>query len=121
MTDVVQPASTARREVLRVALGAGVGAIATMAVRASRAADANHVTIDNFAFTPKTLTVKVGTKVTWTNKDQTIHTIVCPQLKLKSDPLDTDDSFSYTFHTAGDYNYACGLHPYMKGQVIVAG
>jgi plastocyanin len=121
MTDVVQPAGKARREVLCVALGVGVGAIATMAVRVSRAADANHVTINDFAFTPKTLTVKAGTQVTWTNKDQTIHTIVCPQLDLRSDPLDTDDSFSYTFHTAGTYNYACGLHPYMKGQVVVAG
>jgi plastocyanin len=121
MADVVQPACKARREVLRVALGAGAGVIATLAVRASRAAGPNHVSIDNFAFMPKALTVKAGTKVTWTNKDQTIHTIVCPQLKLKSDPLDTDDSFSYTFQKAGTYNYACGLHPYMKGQVVVTG
>jgi len=121
MADVPQPASKARREVLRLALGAGAGVIATLAVRASRAADPDHVTIDSFAFTPKALTVKAGTKVTWTNKDQTIHSIVCPQLKLKSDPLDTDDSFSYIFQKAGTYNYACGLHPYMKGQVVVTG
>jgi len=117
----MQPARKARREILRVGLGAGAGMIATLAVRASRAADPNHITIDNFAFLPKALRVKAGTKVTWTNKDQTIHTIVCPQLKLKSDPLDTDDSFSYTFQKAGTYNYACGLHPYMKGQVVATG
>lgn len=121
MTDVVQPAGKVRREVLRAALGAGAGVIATMVVRAARAADSEHVTIDSFAFTPKTLTVKAGTKVTWTNKDQTIHTVVCPALKLKSDPLDTDDSYSFVFRTAGTYDYACSLHPYMKGRVVVTG
>lgn len=121
MTDVVQPAGKARREVLRVALGAGAGVLAWMVVRASRAGGSDHVTISNFAFLPKALTVKAGTKVTWTNQDETIHTVVCPQLKLKSEPLDTNDSFSYTFQTPGTYNYACSLHPYMKGQVVVTG
>ncbi len=121
MTDVVQPASKARREVLRVALGAGAGVIARLAVRTSRAADGNHVTIHSFAFTPQTLTVDVGTGVTWTNQDETIHSIVCPELKLRSNPLDTNDSFTYVFRKAGTYDYICGMHPYMKGQVVVRG
>lgn len=121
MTNIVQPAGKDRRELLRIALGAGVGVIATLAGRESRASDGNRITIHNFAFTPKTLTVKAGTTVTWTNQDQTVHSIVCPGLKLKSDPLDTNDSFSYVFRKAGNYEYSCGLHPFMKGQVVVMG
>jgi hypothetical protein len=52
MKGVVHPIRKARREVLRVALGAGAGVIATLAVRASRAADGNHITVHSFAFTP---------------------------------------------------------------------
>jgi plastocyanin len=121
MTDVVQPSSKARREVLRVALGAGAAVIARLAVRASRADDGNHITIHSFAFTPQTLTVKVGTTVTWMNQDETIHSIICPELKLRSNPLDTNDGFNYVFRKAGTYDYVCGLHPYMKGQVVVRG
>jgi plastocyanin len=119
MTNIAPPGHRARREVLRVAVGAGAGVIATLAMRASRAADDNHITINSFAFTPKKLTVKAGTTVTWTNQDQTIHSIVCPELKLRSTPLDTNDSFSYTFSKAGNYDYICGVHPFMKGQVVV--
>jgi plastocyanin len=119
MTNVVHLAGSARREVLRITFGAAVGVIATLAGREPRAADRNRITIHSFAFMPKTLTVKVGTTVTWTNQDQTIHSIVCPGLKLKSDPLDTNDSFSYVFREIGNYEYSCGLHPFMKGQVVV--
>jgi plastocyanin len=121
MTDVGQPDCKVRREVLRVALGAGVGVIARLAVGASRAADGSQITIHSFAFTPQTLTVDMGTTVTWTNQDETIHSIVCPELKLRSNPLDTNDSFNYVFRKAGTYDYICGVHPYMKGQVVVRG
>ena len=63
--------------------------------------------------------MKVGTTVTWTNHDDTIHSIVCLALKLRSKPLDTNDSFSYTFGKAGNYDYICGIHPHMHGQVVV--
>jgi plastocyanin len=63
--------------------------------------------------------VKVGATVTWVNHDDIPHSIVCPTLKLKSHPMDTDESFAIKFDQAGIYDYICGLHPHMHGQVIV--
>ncbi|HUK58200.1 MAG TPA: cupredoxin family copper-binding protein [Stellaceae bacterium] len=79
------------------------------------------VAIDNFAFGPATITVKRGTKVTWTNKDDEPHTVVAAgDDKLwRSPPLDTDDSFSFVFDKAGTYKYFCTIHPRMQGTVVV--
>jgi plastocyanin len=79
----------------------------------------SEIKIDNFSFTPATLTVPVGTKVTWTNHDDIPHNIVSSGQKFKSKAMDTDDSFSNTFNEAGTYEYFCGLHPKMVGRVIV--
>ena len=82
---------------------------------------ASEVKIDNFSFTPATLTVPVGTTVTWTNQDDIPHTVVStdePRL-FKSKALDTGDKFSFTFSKAGSYAYFCSLHPKMNGKVIV--
>lgn len=77
------------------------------------------VTIDNFSFSPQTLTVPVGATVKWTNHDDIPHNIVSSDQKFRSKPLDTNDSFSFTFDQAGTYQYFCGLHPKMVGKVIV--
>jgi plastocyanin len=76
------------------------------------------VMIDNFTFEPAQLTVKIGTTVTWTNRDDIPHTVVSAG-KFRSKTLDTDDSFSFTFTAAGDYTYFCSLHPHMKGTITV--
>jgi amicyanin len=79
------------------------------------------VTIDNFAFSPTTLTVKRGTTVTWTNKDDDVHTVKSdegPQA-FKSPALDTGDSFTVTFDKAGTYQYICSIHPHMQGKIVV--
>ena len=76
------------------------------------------VTIDNFTFAPAELTVKVGTTVTWTNHDDIPHTVASAG-KFRSKTLDTDDSFSFTFTTPGDYQYFCSLHPHMTGMIKV--
>ena len=76
------------------------------------------VTIDNFTFTPPELTVKVGDTVTWTNHDDIPHAIVSAG-KFKSKTLDTDNTFSFTFTSAGDYKYFCSLHPHMTGTIKV--
>jgi plastocyanin len=81
----------------------------------------NEVNINNFSFNPATLTVAAGTKVTWTNRDDDAHTIVnagSPPL-FKSAPLDTDDTFSFTFDKPGTYKYICSIHPFMSGTIIV--
>ena len=79
------------------------------------------VAIDDFAFGPGTITVKRGTTVTWTNKDDDAHTVVSaadPKL-WKSGALDTDDHFSFTFNDPGTYKYICSIHPRMQGTVVV--
>jgi plastocyanin len=80
-----------------------------------------EVKIDNFSFGPGTLTVAVGTTVTWTNRDDIPHTIVSTDdpKAFKSKVLDTDEKFSFTFSNAGTYPYFCSIHPKMTGKVIV--
>ncbi len=80
-----------------------------------------EVKIDNFSFTPTTLTVRVGTTVTWTNRDDIPHTVVSSEApkKFKSKVLDTDEKFSFTFKKAGSFSYFCSIHPKMTGKVVV--
>ena len=66
-----------------------------------------------------TLTVPVGTTVTWLNKDEDVHTVVSTTLAFRSPGLETDDAYSYTFTKPGEYQYFCTLHPLMTGKVIV--
>lgn len=86
----------------------------------NNSSDKYQVKIDNFSFTPTTLTVPVGTTVTWTNQDDVPHNIVSAEGKtLKSPVMDTDQKFSFTFTKAGTYSYFCGIHPKMTGKVVV--
>ena len=78
-----------------------------------------EVKIDNFSFTPQTLTIAVGTTVTWTNRDDIPHTVVSTDGVFKSKVRDTDETFSFTFTKAGTYPYFCSVHPKMTGQVVV--
>jgi plastocyanin len=79
-----------------------------------------EVKIDNFAFSPQTLTVAVGTTVRWVNRDDIPHTVVSDdKTAFKSKALDTDDKFSFTFTKAGTYPYFCSIHPKMTGKVVV--
>jgi amicyanin len=80
---------------------------------------ASSITIDNFSFTPKEITVAAGTTITWVNHDDVPHTVVNTEKKFKSKALDTDDQFSFTFTDAGTYSYFCSVHPIMTGKVIV--
>jgi plastocyanin len=80
-----------------------------------------EVKIDNFSFGPVTLTVPVGTTVTWINRDDIPHTVVSTDdsKTFQSKVLDTDEKFSFTFSKAGTYPYFCSIHPKMTGKVIV--
>jgi plastocyanin len=77
------------------------------------------VKIDNFVFSPQSITVPVGATVTWTNVDDIPHTAVSTDGVFKSKVMDTDEKFSYTFTKAGTYSYYCSVHPKMTGQVEV--
>jgi plastocyanin len=104
--------------IVAMLLGPIIGAM--LAFGAVAAQDAtNVITIDNFTFSPKELTVAVGTTVKWVNHDDIPHTIVEKKTTFRSKALDTDDSYSFTFTSAGTFDYFCGLHPHMVGQVIV--
>ena len=110
-----------RNLIAAAALGAVVGSALAGGVLVARAQTAaSSVSIDNFTFTPKTLTVKAGTTVTWTNKDDIPHGIAWTNNAFKrSQALDTNDSASLTFTTPGTYQYFCYLHPHMTGTIVV--
>ncbi len=108
------------RRAIKIAIPAGLIAGAVIVLQAYAAQDAKAtITIDNFTFAPEELTVPVGAVVTWVNRDDIPHTIVEKDKAFRAKALDTDDSYSFTFTAAGDFNYICGLHPFMKGRVIV--
>ncbi|MDQ0467617.1 cupredoxin domain-containing protein [Labrys wisconsinensis] len=102
---------------------AGLAALAAAPALAGETAAAAPaavtVTIDNFSFTPAVATVTPGTTVTWVNHDDIPHTVVETDKAFRSKALDTDDRFSFTFTTPGDYAYFCSLHPHMTGKIIV--
>jgi plastocyanin len=117
-----------RRSVSVISLSIAVLAAATLLLGASPRFIANaqqaqsttaEVKIDNFSFGPVTLTIPVGTTVTWTNRDDIPHTVVSDDKVFKSKVLDTDEKFSFTFTKAGTYPYFCSVHPKMTGKVVV--
>jgi len=80
------------------------------------------ITIQNFAFSPGSATIKAGTKVTWTNQDSVPHQIASDNssaVSFLSNPLSTGQSFSFTFTTSGTFPYHCAIHPFMTSTIIV--
>jgi plastocyanin len=80
-----------------------------------------RVTIDQFAYSPRELTVTAGTRVTWLNRDDVPHTVTSVEKprRFASGTLDTDDQFTHLFATPGIYDYFCAVHPKMTARVIV--
>ena len=87
----------------------------------SQAVSSDKVTIQNFNFSPASITVKKGTKVTWTNQDSTAHTVTenDGQNGPSAPPLSQGQSYSFTFNQAGIFHYHCSIHPEMTGTVTV--
>ena len=81
--------------------------------------DTARVEIQAHGFSAPALTVKPGTTVTWTNRDDDAHTVTSVANAFRSPGLDTGETFSYTFTRAGTYEYFCSLHPLMTGKVVV--
>jgi amicyanin len=77
------------------------------------------VGMDHNTFIPSEITVAPGTTVTWVNNEAMPHTVVDQNKGFRSKMLAKDARFSFTFTTAGDYDYLCSIHPNMKGKVIV--
>jgi plastocyanin len=100
-------------------LGARIAIAAAFSLTLGAAhAEESKVTIDNFTFTPAELKLKVGDTVTWTNHDDIPHTVVSAG-KFRSKAMDTDNTFTFTFTSAGEYKYFCSLHPHMTGTITV--
>ena len=116
-------ANTIRSGLAAAALGAASACLLAAVVLpgwADTAAPASAVSIDNFTFGPQSVTVKAGTAVTWTNRDDIPHGIASANNAFaKSKALDTDDSYSFTFTTPGTYQYFCYIHPHMTGTIVV--
>ena len=110
--------STGRR---LVTLGALLGLIflAAPGMAPVKAADVTTVKIENFSFVPASITVPVGTTVTWENGDDIPHLVVMSDKSFRSKALDTHDKATFTFTKAGEMGYFCGLHPQMHGKIIV--
>lgn len=108
---------------LVVALLAGLAVLAggqtPVAASSAPPAAGAEIEINNFAFAPTTVTVPVGTQVTWTNKDEIGHNVVSEDKTIKSKVLDTNEKFSFTFTKPGTFTYLCTIHPRMKGTIVV--
>ncbi len=81
------------------------------------------------SFLPATITVPVGTTVTWTTNDVLdAHTVTSDSglfdgsilVRDKDSPPMSGYTFSYTFTERGTFSYHCSDHPWMVGKVIVA-
>lgn len=84
---------------------------------AAGTASAAAITIQNFAFSPSTITIAKGTTVAWTNKDSAPHAIKWEG--VESPAMNQGEKFEYKFENAGTYEYSCSIHPSMKGTIVV--
>jgi plastocyanin len=82
-------------------------------------AGGNAVAISGNAFSPASLTVKVGDTITWTNNDSVSHTVTADDRSFDSGSLAQGASFSFTYQKAGTYTYHCSIHPSMTATVVV--
>ena len=78
-----------------------------------------EITIKGMKFTPDNVTIKAGQSVTWTNADQRDHTVAADDGSFNSGNLSPGATFTYKFAKGGTFKYACGLHPRMKGVIVV--
>jgi plastocyanin len=77
------------------------------------------VKISGFAFNPQTLTVPLGTTVTWTNEDGAPHIVSDKGGAFRSERLGKGDTFSQEFSQAGTFDYVCAIHASMTGTIVV--
>ena len=82
-------------------------------------ADDVTIPIQNFAFMPMDMTVAPGTTVVWKNLDGEPHTVASADGLFRSQALDQNDSFRFTFAKPGTYRYICSIHPNMRAAITV--
>jgi plastocyanin len=79
----------------------------------------DKVEIADYKFGPETIQVDAGTKVTFTNSDDTKHTATADDGSFDTGDLDQGDSASVTLSKPGEFTYYCRYHPFMKATVEV--
>jgi plastocyanin len=92
---------------------------AATAAAATTSTPSPRLEIKQFQFSQATLTVPVGTTVTWVNQDEDAHTVTADNGGFASAGLDRGEQFSYRFTTPGTYAYHCALHPHMTARIVV--
>ena len=75
----------------------------------------------NFAFVPASLSIRVGTRVTFTNGDAATHTFTADGGFFNSGDVPSGQRFSFTFMGRGSFAYHCRIHPNMTGTIAVTG
>jgi plastocyanin len=78
-----------------------------------------EVFIQGMSFSPNTITVSAGETITWTNKDNVAHTVTSNTPLFDSGSMGNGATFSFTFPSAGTFDYHCTFHAGMTGTVIV--
>ncbi len=102
--------------------GTNINDQSAMGTNESEWVQSTKIDIKDYAYSPETVTVKIGETVTWTNQDSVGHDVVMDDDAAggpNSELLAKGESYSYTFTRAGTYAYHCSPHPYMKATVIV--
>jgi plastocyanin len=102
-------------------IAVGSGSLQRRSLAGVQVTPAQEIKIADFSFVPSTLTIPVGTAVTWLNDDDEPHTVTSSDdpRRFRSAALDTGDRFSFTFAEAGTYAYFCSVHPHMTGKIVV--
>jgi plastocyanin len=101
---------------------AAAAAAAAFAIPApTHAAASRTVTVDNFAFSPSSLSVRAGTTVTWRFQDSTRHNVTVRSGPSKFHSRDTRrGSYSRTLSRRGTYKLVCSIHPGMRQTIRVS-
>ncbi len=102
-----------------VAISLGLMSAVQAGPSTAPASAATQIEMKNFMFTPTSLTVKAGTTVSWTNKDEEPHTVLSSTGLFRSNALDTGERFSFKFDKPGTYQFICSIHPRMIGTIVV--
>ena len=90
-----------------------------VAVQRIASTSGTQVSITNFVFAPAQITVGVGQSVTWTNNDGAPHGLKFDDGAQGMELMLPGQTFTRSYAKAGTYDYACAVHPYMTGRVIV--
>jgi len=110
---------TRPRAPLRLSLAGALVALAFGLAVPTVLAASRGVAIQDFAFSPRTVEIRAGDTVTWTNRDSVAHTATAQNGSFDNGLLSDGESGSVRFRVPGTYRYLCTPHPDMTGTVIV--